>query len=642
MSKPQANYPIDDLFRQGLENHQVAAPNKIWDAISNHLSKTEAAIDDLFKNSLENHHVTPPPALWAGIDQNLTNADATTDQLFQDNLGNYEVTPPPAIWVGIDQSLSNANATTDDLFQTGLNEHSITPPQHIWKDIEADLGATTSNTNQFDQTFVIGLGNHSVVPAPQMWDKIATQLSNEDAPKVIPFYRKKAVQVAAALLICLFSWQSYGLLLPSQNNTNTSLIATDSINKELPKQGTIPADLVINTAEQVVQNQIPIQTEAVREQNQVQKPAQLENKAQAQKFTTNANTPTVTDFNAQQTVWAKRNSQTIPQPQAILSKNQQNKTESVWATNSQNRYVIVDGQLRKMPNDFSTFVDSSNSENTTLSSDTKKGQSKDLGLSTGLDNKNLPPELNPLETKTTLLLQPLTIDRLLAESVQNELPQQPIDVPLTAYQASTKGLSLGFFYGFNNTRINSVETPVWLEDVENVQYKVGFGQAYGFNLNYDFTQHFGIQAEWMVKSNQGQRYIGTKVNEPLEESDLEVHLAYTHFPILLKYRWVRLSNINHQPVVLNVLGGIKYGNLRYAEVNINGVIVSDEVVQPHSWGYVFGMDYDWYLNNHYFLSLGARSSIATDSKQLNTLTFPTTNSTNNVLIGLRASLNYRF
>ena len=214
------------------------------------------------------------------------------------------------------------------------------------------------------------------------------------------------------------------------------------------------------------------------------------------------------------------------------------------------------------------------------------------------------------------------------------------DFPTAKSRLNTQGFYVGAFTSLNNTWILNRKA---LDDADNgkIGYRLDFGHDYGMTVGYNFTPNFGMQFEWIMNSRQGQKFDSFHKNGRLHK-DTEINLNYTHFPILFKYRMQKFSGLTNQPFVINYVAGIEYGWLKSAEVNLNNPILQKDLLRKVSWGFVGGIDSEIYITPNYFVTLGIRSSISTSSDSFNQLAFPTRKSTNNLILGLRAGINYRF
>ncbi|MFK7903522.1 MAG: hypothetical protein AB8B69_00280, partial [Chitinophagales bacterium] len=209
----------------------------------------------------------------------------------------------------------------------------------------------------------------------------------------------------------------------------------------------------------------------------------------------------------------------------------------------------------------------------------------------------------------------------------------------------TRGFHIGSFASaHNNWILNPALKDYAFSQNSNLIHQLDFGHTYGLAMGYEFSDRWGVQVEWVVNSEQGQKFAkqGRNFAASNSKTNTDINLNYTYFPVLLKYRNQKMFSLTKQPLVINYIAGIQYGMLKSAEINIENPIVQEDLLQLSSWGFVWGLDYDFYLNKNYFLTFGARTSLSTSSDAKNKPVFPTTNTSNRLLIGLRASFNYHF
>lgn len=199
-----------------------------------------------------------------------------------------------------------------------------------------------------------------------------------------------------------------------------------------------------------------------------------------------------------------------------------------------------------------------------------------------------------------------------------------------------EGLTLGVYYNFNNTWIFS---PSALKGEQNLHQQLTFGRAHALSFGYDFNPRFAMSLDWVIKSYQGQVF--DYVTHMHLHAKNDVRLTYTHFPLLFKYKFNSYSALTRQPMVLNCIAGLEYGSLKAAEINVPNRNLQNDILRNHSWGFVLGADYDVYLTDNYYLTFGVRSSLTTGANK-GEFILPTNSTTNNLLIGGKVGLNYRF
>ncbi|MGB0929462.1 MAG: hypothetical protein ACPGVB_01710 [Chitinophagales bacterium] len=267
--------------------------------------------------------------------------------------------------------------------------------------------------------------------------------------------------------------------------------------------------------------------------------------------------------------------------------------------------------------------------------------------------------LNPDESTTKSTTHNTGIDEIPSLSITN-LDEPPIDINaadkdlfvsserdaiMAQYNQQlsiTRGFHLGTFASAHNNWILNPALKETVTQNSNLVHQLDFGYTYGVAMGYEFSNKWGLQMEWIVNSEQGQRFSKQALYNSTNKSNTDINLTYTYFPVLLKYRNQKMFSLTKQPLVINYIAGIQYGTLKSAEININNPVVQEDLLQLSSWGFVWGLDYDFYLNKNYFLTFGARTSLSTSSDSKYKPVFPTPNTSNSLLIGLRASFNYQF
>jgi len=248
------------------------------------------------------------------------------------------------------------------------------------------------------------------------------------------------------------------------------------------------------------------------------------------------------------------------------------------------------------------------------------------------------------EDETSIIIQnapPLIIEKRMAETsvTYNDLLNYHARKMLDESVASVKGLHFGIEGGINNSWMLHKDNSLHPLIGNKIHRKFDMGTTYGFSLGYDFSHRYGIEAEFILKSRQGQEYRELRYGKiPVNG---EVNLDYLLVPVLFKYKWTKASPRSLNPRVLNLIAGIQYGRLRHAEVVQNGLDLEkvSELFNRDELGLLLGIEYDLFVHPKYFLSMGARASISTDAGA-----FPYFNSektgTYNMLIGMNASFNY--
>ena len=175
---------------------------------------------------------------------------------------------------------------------------------------------------------------------------------------------------------------------------------------------------------------------------------------------------------------------------------------------------------------------------------------------------------------------------------------------------------------------------------ENLDYKLDFGVAYGLIAGYDFSKHWGVEAEWIINSKQGQKYENNYLSTGIV-SEEEVDLNYMHFPVFIKYKNNQYSTLFRAPRTINVLFGPQYSVVQESTTSFNnGLVVIEELVNTKEFGMSLGLEYNVSIKNNLDVGLGARSSISTDINMFPRPFSKDLEKSNNLLIGVNAGIRY--
>lgn len=216
--------------------------------------------------------------------------------------------------------------------------------------------------------------------------------------------------------------------------------------------------------------------------------------------------------------------------------------------------------------------------------------------------------------------------------------QQIVDNILRKKMTNLKGFQIGLGGTFFNSWIlNKRPTEI---STNSIEYKFTTGGQYGFTVGYNFNPRLGLEIG-MAKANQGQRIIHYANATQFEN---EVRLGYMHIPLAFKYKWEQYSSLTKHPIVMNYLFGLQYSKLLSIDGNMNDdIIMWEDMQRTNDIGFLVGLDYDIFLGNNYFVTIGARSTFGTDlNAVMNTLYGSTDTKTDNFTVGLKASFNYLF
>jgi len=199
-----------------------------------------------------------------------------------------------------------------------------------------------------------------------------------------------------------------------------------------------------------------------------------------------------------------------------------------------------------------------------------------------------------------------------------------------------RGMYIGVSGSYNQTSI--LESGNLFKEERPIQPSLKFGTSKGFVLGYNFSNKFGIQAEYIYNSIQGQNYVMSEEGDIVQKS---LSLSYDLIPVTAKIKVGRISDLTNKPVILNYSVGAQYGMLRsYRLPQDKRYETTDKVFKDDEISLVLGLDYDIYIQDNLYLSAGARGTISND---ISLHDEPLTdNAKRNFVFGLRGSLNYVF
>ena len=226
------------------------------------------------------------------------------------------------------------------------------------------------------------------------------------------------------------------------------------------------------------------------------------------------------------------------------------------------------------------------------------------------------------------------IDNFLSN--ETALEDRKIEFALETYNTGFYTGTLGS--GHNSWILNNRAEEA--SNAENLDYKLDFGVAYGLIAGYDFSKHWSLEAEWVINSKQGQKYENNYQTTGIV-SEEEVDLNYMHFPLLVKYKNSRYSDLFNAQRSLNVLFGPQYSVIQESTTTFNnGLVVIEELVNKKEFGVALGIEYNVLVKQNLDIGLGARSSIGTDINMFPKPFSTDLDKTNNLLFGLNAAVRY--
>ncbi len=222
---------------------------------------------------------------------------------------------------------------------------------------------------------------------------------------------------------------------------------------------------------------------------------------------------------------------------------------------------------------------------------------------------------------------------------QPKVEREKTEIPQNFY--NLKGLHIGVIGAINTVWILNQNTYGQFGKYE-MAYKVKLGYYYGGEIGYDFSNRFGIQAEYHYRSVQGQDYADRIKRVKYNRS---VDLEYKNFPLLFKIKSPSISGEFDRPSCVNFLVGLQYSYLKMAKQKLNAQeSYITERFRKHDIGAIIGVEYNAFLGNRLFFSAGIRGTfglIDMNSKEWENATDKGKNSSHNAIIGLNLGLHYK-
>ncbi|MEZ5013481.1 MAG: outer membrane beta-barrel protein [Chitinophagales bacterium] len=210
------------------------------------------------------------------------------------------------------------------------------------------------------------------------------------------------------------------------------------------------------------------------------------------------------------------------------------------------------------------------------------------------------------------------------------------ETDLAENQMNIGGMYLGLDGSYNQTSV--LESGNVFKGERPIQSGMKFGVSKGLVLGYNFSNRVGIQTGYYYHSSLGQNYVMSEGGEITQKT---LSLTYDQIPVLAKLKVGHVSDFTHQPIVMNYTIGMQYGLLTGYRIPQERRYESTEnLFKKDEWSVVLGLDYDIYLQDRMFITLGARGTIGTDiSSHIEPLN---DYAKRNFTFGLHGSLNYMF
>lgn len=204
-----------------------------------------------------------------------------------------------------------------------------------------------------------------------------------------------------------------------------------------------------------------------------------------------------------------------------------------------------------------------------------------------------------------------------------------------------KGFYAGVSTAVNYTMLNDKKAKA----NDNFHPFATFGTAYSLKAGYNFSDKFGVEAGWNIKSTQGQKYnfIPYSVARvDVDQMKNRITLNYTQFPVVAKYKFVKTGNVTKRPVALNVEAGAQYGYLQSADRTYQNELAKNDNFRSSELAAVAGIGYDVFISKNVAFSIGARATYGTNILQPVVSEYNEFAAPHNFVAGVHLGLNYSF
>jgi len=222
--------------------------------------------------------------------------------------------------------------------------------------------------------------------------------------------------------------------------------------------------------------------------------------------------------------------------------------------------------------------------------------------------------------------------------VNNSENDAILDAPsntITYRSLDKSGLYIGTSGSYNQTSI--LEYGNVFKGGRPIQPSLKFGTAKGLLMGYNFSNKFGIEAEYIYNAVLGQNYVMSEDEAIVEKS---LSLTYDLIPVVAKLKVGKLSDLTNQPVVMNYVAGVQYGILKEARLpqDKRYDASAEELFKDTDLSVVLGLEYEIYLQENIMFSIGARGTFSND---ISTHETPFNDyAKRNFTFGLRGSVSY--
>ncbi|MBX7182697.1 MAG: porin family protein [Bacteroidia bacterium] len=456
------------------------------------------------------------------------------------------------------------------------------------------------STNELDKLFRDGLQNMENTPNERVWGRIMSNLNARPNPSESKQFLKLIYGGIAILLVAIPL--SYWLLNPTRSATNQTLLSPRTSEQANKIAETNKASNSVNAVNSA--NKTNLES-AGNSSNSIEQQSGLF--ASNQTLNTNSGSP--------------KNNENQGSVSGQTPTNKPRKSKKVKEKKQTEKPARF--RFQSIPN-RSPLIENPSAETASLAT----SSALPYGLVT-LPDAN---EYYTLPFRQVGNLEPKTNTNIETRSDKKEIPQNFYKL---------KGLHFGFIGAVNTVWILNQNTYGQFGKYE-MAYKVKLGYYYGAELGYDFSNRFGVQAEYHYRSTQGQDYADKIKRKNIRRS---VDLVYQNIPLIFKFKSPRISGEFDRPSSVNVLFGVQYSMLYYAKQKLNNQeLIISERFRKNDIGVVFGLEYNAFLSDRLFVSTGIRGTVGLldmNSKEWENTGTSGSKSSHNATVGFNLGLHYK-
>lgn len=442
-----------------------------------------------------------------------------------------------------------------------------------------------NDPNRLDNLFRDKLEDFEAPPSEGLWDAVQNETSQQNTAKTSN--KRDWLYAAAAIILLLITSLNLSLLLEDQDNLSQLY---DSIN----------------------QNNFSF----LSDQNSSQDNNILSH--ELKKF----NNPNITD---QEKGSQKSGSSNAKGAQEDITTSSQTTIQKDSASQSQSKAADKKAEISSV----------------TVNSEGEQQDQIEQNTSVTIENQNR--EQLPIQHIPKASLETLENEKAisLADKLNNEMGNNEVNDALRNELMGVKGFHIGIGGTFHNSWVLMNPKSEELNFLgRHLRYDFDYGYSYGLTAGYDFSAQFGVETGFTFNSVQGQK-LGHEINGQRVNSEIDMN--YMHIPVLFKYKWSKMSPVTRKPVVLNSVIGLQFSRLKSATIRTNGEKLRGESkFASTDLGIVLGLEYDIFLSEKYYMTIGARGQLSSDIRRFPSLFSNKRNKSEKVLLGVTLSINRLF